>query len=75
VIARRDLEATAKLIDPFRHAGDVNAGATVRHVLDHGVWDAGAPIFDFQYEDLRVTPQPDASGLGSRPHNSTARLL
>src|SRR5258708_7030646 len=64
--ARRDLETPTKLLGALAHAHDAHAGAsTAGDVLEQGLRDAVAPIFDLQHEHTGVTPQPDARSLAA----------
>src|SRR6202011_2670842 len=78
VIAGGDLEAPAKLLHALAHAGDAHADAAspAHDLLERAVRNAMAAIVDLQHQRLRVTPQPDPSGLAPRvPMNVEQRLL
>src|ERR1700676_3168523 len=66
VVARHDLETSAKLLDTLAHTGDAHAASPARDVLERGARNAAAPIFDLQHEGLGVTLKPDASRLTRR---------
>ena len=61
-------ERPAQLFDALAHPGNADArGASAAgDVLERGLGNAVALVFDLEHERAGVTPQPDACGLAPR---------